>query len=159
METTALWPLALWALIIVVMMVAVLGLSALLGPRHRARRRDLPYESGVPPTPQGELRFPAHFYLIALAFLIFDLEAAILFAWAAAARDVGWAGYFEAVVFVVILLAGLAYLWAKGAFEWGAAPKRVSFETRHPPAPLESAQSTDLSNARHPARRIDATSS
>ena len=75
----------------------------------------------MPPTEQGELRFPIHFYLIALAFLIFDLEAAFLFAWAVAARDTGWLGYAEALVFVVILLSGLAYLWAKGAFEWGRA--------------------------------------
>jgi len=117
----ALWPLALWLIVVTAMMAAVLGLSALLGPRHRARRRDLPYESGMPPTEQGELRFPIHFYLIALAFLIFDLEAAFLFAWAVAARDTGWLGYAEALIFVVILLAGLAYLWAKGAFEWGQA--------------------------------------
>ena len=115
----ALWPLALWLLAVTAMMAAVLGLSAILGPRHRARRRDLPYESGMPRTEQGELRFPIHFYLIALAFLIFDLEAAFLFAWAVAARDTGWLGYAEALVFVVVLLAGLVYLWAKGAFEWG----------------------------------------
>ena len=118
---TAIWPLALYAAIIVGLMLLVLGLSSLLGPRHRARRRDLPYESGMPPTKQQTLRFPVHFYLIALAFLVFDLEAAFLFAWVAAARDVGWTGYIEALVFVVILLAGLVYLWAKGAFEWGRA--------------------------------------
>ncbi len=115
----AIWPLALYAAIIVGLMLLVLGLSSLLGPRHRARRRDLPYESGMPPTAQPALRFPVHFYLIALAFLVFDVEAAILFAWVAAARDVGWSGYIEALVFVVMLLAGLVYLWAKGAFEWG----------------------------------------
>lgn len=115
-----LWPLALWLLIVALLMGAVLAVSALLGPRHRARRRDLPYESGIAATVQPALRFPVHFYLIALAFLVFDLEAAFLFAWAVSARDTGWLGYGEALVFVVILFAGLAYLWAKGAFEWGA---------------------------------------
>ena len=100
-------------------MAAVIGLSALLGPRSRSRRRDLPYESGIAPTPQPPLRFPVHFYLVALAFLVFDIEAAILFAWAAAARDVGWLGYVEALVFSVILFFGLVYLWAKRAFDWG----------------------------------------
>ena len=71
------------------------------------------------PTPQPAIRFPTHFYLIALAFVVFDIEAAILFAWAVAARDVGWAGYIEALVFAVVLFAGLVYLWAKGAFNWG----------------------------------------
>lgn len=116
---TVLWPLGLYAAVIVGLMLLVLGLSSLLGPRHRARRRDLPFESGMPPTEQLAPRFPVHFYLIALAFLVFDMEAVILFAWVAAARDVGWTGYIEALVFVVILLTGLVYLWAKGAFEWG----------------------------------------
>ena len=116
---TALWPLALWLGVVTLLMAATIGLSALLGPRSSSRRRDLPYESGIAPTPQPPLRFPVHFYLIALAFLVFDIEAAILFAWAAAARDVGWLGYAEALVFSVILFCGLVYLWAKRAFEWG----------------------------------------
>jgi NADH-quinone oxidoreductase subunit A len=115
-----LWPLALWFLVVTLLMAGVLAISALLGPRHRAARRDLPYESGMPPTTQGALRFPVHFYVVALAFLVFDLEAAFLFAWAVAARDVGWLGYAEALVFVVVLLAGLAYMWAKGAFAWSS---------------------------------------
>jgi NADH-quinone oxidoreductase subunit A len=115
----ALWPLALWLLIVALLMGAVIGLSSLLGPRGRALRRDLPYESGIAPTPQPPMRFPVHFYVIALAFLVFDIEAAILFAWAAAARDVGWLGYVEALVFSIVLFAGLVYLWAKRAFDWG----------------------------------------
>ena len=118
----SLWPLGMYALAVLAMVVAVVVISALIGPRHSARRRDLPYESGVPSTGTAALRFPVHFYVVALAFLIFDLEAAFLFAWAVAARDVGWFGYIELVVFVVMLLAGLAYLWAKGALDWGASP-------------------------------------
>jgi len=117
-----LWPLGVYALLVLAMLVAVVVISALVGPRHSAKRRDLPYESGVPPTGTAALRFPVHFYVVALAFLIFDLEAAFLFAWAVAAREVGWLGYIELVVFIVMLLAGLAYLWAKGALDWGAAP-------------------------------------
>lgn len=115
----ALWPLGLWLAVVAALMGLVLGLSALIGGRSRGRRRDLPYESGIAPTPQPPLRFPVHFYVIALAFLVFDIEAAILFAWAVAARDLGWAGYLEALVFSIILFAGLVYLWAKGAFDWG----------------------------------------
>ena len=115
----ALWPLALWLGVVTLLMATVIGLSTFIGPRSRSRRRDLPYESGIAPTPQPPLRFPVHFYLIALAFLVFDIEAAILFAWAVAARDVGWLGYFEALVFSIVLFSGLVYLWAKGAFDWG----------------------------------------
>ncbi len=112
-------PLALWIGVVALLLGGVLALSALVGPRSRSRRRDLPYESGMAPTPQPALRFPVHFYLVALAFLVFDVEAAFLFAWAVAARDVGWMGYLEALVFSVMLFAGLVYLWAKGAFDWG----------------------------------------
>jgi len=115
----ALWPLALWLAAVAAVMAAVIGLSSLIGQRGASRRRDLPYESGIAPTPQPPMRFPVHFYPIALAFLVFDIEAAILFAWAASAREVGWAGYFEALTFSVILFAGLVYLWGKGAFDWG----------------------------------------
>jgi len=112
-------PLALWIGVVALLLGGVLALSALVGPRSHSRRRDLPYESGMAPTPQPALRFPVHFYLVALAFLVFDVEAAFLFAWAVAARDVGWMGYLEALVFSVMLFAGLVYLWAKGAFDWG----------------------------------------
>lgn len=114
-----LWPLALWLGVVGLLMAAVIGLSTLMGPRSRSRRRDLPYECGIAPTPQPPLRFPVHFYPIALAFLVFDIEAAILFAWAVAARDVGWLGYVEALVFSLVLFSGLVYLWAKRAFDWG----------------------------------------
>lgn len=115
----ALWPLALWLGVVTVLMATVIGLSTVIGPRSRSRRRDLPYESGIAPTPQPPLRVPVHFYLVALAFLVFDIEAAILFAWAVAARDVGWLGYIEALVFSLVLFSGLVYLWAKRAFDWG----------------------------------------
>ena len=114
----ALWPLALWLGIVFLLISGVIGLSAIIGPRSNSRRRNLPYESGIPPTRQPAMRFPVHFYLIALAFLVFDLEAAFLFAWAVAARDVGWLGYVEALVFSIMLFAGLLYLWAKQAFDW-----------------------------------------
>ena len=115
----ALWPLALWLAVVTLLLGGVIALSALVGPRSSSRRRDLPYECGIPATSQSDLRVPVHFYPIALAFLVFDLEAAFLFAWATAARDVGWLGYFEALVFSVMLFAGLLYLWAKRAFDWG----------------------------------------
>ncbi len=118
----AFWPLAVWIGGVAILMAMVIALSTFLGPRSNSRRRNLPYESGVPPTPQASPRFPVHFYLVALAFLVFDLEVAFLFAWAVAARDVGWLGYFEMLVFSAMLFAGLVYLWAKRAFDWGSRP-------------------------------------
>lgn len=110
-------PLGVYAILVVGLVALILLLSWLTGPRHRARRRDLPYESGMPATGDAHLRFPVAFYLVALAFLIFDIEAAFLLAWAVSAAEVGWAGYLEALVFTLVLLAGLVFLWGKGALD------------------------------------------
>lgn len=129
-DTPALWPLAVHAAIVVGIAAAALVLTALLGPRHTARRKDQPYESGIAGTGDVHVRFPVRFYLVAIAFLVFDLEAAFLFAWAVSARQVGWTGFIEVLVFIVMLFAGLVYLWGKGALDWGPE--------RHGPTTQES---------------------
>lgn len=131
---SSLWPLGLYSLIVVAVVALVLGLSALTGPRHSARRRDLPYESGMPATGGVQIRFPVAFYLIAIDFLIFDIEAAILFGWAGVAREVGWTGFFAAAMFIAILLVGLAWVWAKGGLDWGAEPSERRAVARRRPA-------------------------
>jgi NADH-quinone oxidoreductase subunit A len=79
------------------------------------------------PTGSARIRFTAKFYLVAMFFVIFDLEAVYLYAWTIALRDVGWPGFVEALIFVLILLAALAYLWRIGALEWAAGrdPRRL----------------------------------
>jgi NADH-quinone oxidoreductase subunit A len=116
-ETSPLWPLVLYFGLVLFVVVAMLGLSFVLGERHSGRATDQPYEAGMLPTGPARLRFDVRFYLIAIFFVIFDLEAAFLFAWAVAARELGWSGYVEAVIFTVILVAGLVYLWRTGALE------------------------------------------
>ena len=100
------------------MVTAIVGLSALLGQRHRERATGIPYESGMLPTGSARLRFSAEFYLIAMFFVIFDLESVLVFAWAVAVRELGWAGYAEVGVFSAVLIAALAYLWRSGALNW-----------------------------------------
>jgi NADH-quinone oxidoreductase subunit A len=81
----------------------------------------------------GRLRFPAHFYLVAMLFVIFDLEAVFIFSWAIALRESGWAGYIEILIFIGILVAALIYLWRVGALEWGSRPwrsKRIAKATK-----------------------------
>jgi NADH-quinone oxidoreductase subunit A len=95
----------------------MLGLSFLLGERHRERATGQPYESGVPVTGSARLRFDVRFYLIAVFFVIFDLEAVFIFGWAVDLRELGWPGYVEIVIFIGVLLAGLVYLWRLGALE------------------------------------------
>ena len=118
-ETQALWPLLVYAAAIVLIVTAMIGLSAVLGQRHRERATGEPYESGIVSTGTARVRFDIKFYLIAVFFLIFDLEAAFLYAWAVAVRETGWPGYAEVLVFVGVLTAALAYLWRLGALDWG----------------------------------------
>ena len=83
---------------------------------------DEPFESGIVTVGLARLRLSAKFYLIAVFFVIFDVEAVFLFAWAVAFRELGWPGYIEAVIFIAILGAALAYLWRLGALDWGLQP-------------------------------------
>jgi NADH-quinone oxidoreductase subunit A len=80
--------------------------------------------SGMLPTGSARLRLSAKFYLVAMLFVIFDVEALYLFAWAVSVRESGWAGLIEATVFIAILLAGLAYLWRIGALDWAPQGRR-----------------------------------
>ncbi len=116
----ALWPLLLYGGAVLVLVAGMIGISYVLGERHREPATDAPYESGIVSTGTAEVRLSVSFYLVAMFFVIFDLEAAYLFAWAVAARELGWTGYAEALVFVGILAAALAYLWRLGALDWGS---------------------------------------
>ncbi|HTO21023.1 MAG TPA: NADH-quinone oxidoreductase subunit A [Spirochaetia bacterium] len=122
---------------LVVYFVVVVGLIAFLmiithlsGERHFERGTGIPYESGMLITGSAHMRFSADFYLVAMFFVIFDISAVYLFAWAVSVRELGWTGYAAAVVFMVETAAGLAYLWRSGAFEWGARRLREHRE-RH----------------------------
>ncbi len=113
------WPLAVYFMAIVVIIAGLIGLSFVLGQRHRERATGEPYESGIVSTGSAQVRFDIKFYLVAVIFLVFDLEAAFLYAWAVAVRETGWAGYAEVLVFVGVLAAALAYLWRLGLLDWG----------------------------------------
>ena len=92
--------------------------SYVLGERHRDPGAGTPYESGIVSEGSARVRVSARFYLVAMFFVVFDLEAVFLFAWAVAAREVGWAGYWEAMMFIGVLVAALIYLWGVGALDW-----------------------------------------
>jgi len=113
-----LWPLAVYVAIVGMLVVAMLSLSFVLGQRHQDRATGAPYESGILSEGSARVRFSAKFYLVAMFFVIFDLEAVFLFAWAVAVRETGWAGYAEVLLFITVLLATLAYLWRVGALDW-----------------------------------------
>ena len=114
-----LWPLLLYATIVVVLLAVILNLSYLLGQHHHDRATGKPYEGGIEQSGSARLRFSAQFYLVAMFFVIFDLEAIFILAWALAARSLGWTGYIEISIFIGVLLAALVYLWRLGALDWG----------------------------------------
>ena len=93
-------------------------LSAILGPRKPTPEKLAPYECGMPPVGDARERQPVKFYLVAMIFLLFDIEVAFLYPWAMALRDLGWAGFVQIVLFFAILLAGYVYVWRKGALDW-----------------------------------------
>lgn len=131
MPSPALWPLVAYGAILIALMAGVMLLSWLLGERHQPGAADEPFESGIVGVGEARLRFSAKFYLVAMFFVIFDVEALFLFAWAVAAREAGWTGFIEVAVFVGILLAALAYLWRIGALDWGSRSARAPGASRN----------------------------
>lgn len=123
-QLPALWPLAVYFLAVLLLVAGLLAASHFLGERRPPRPADAPFESGVVGIGFGRFRVSVSFYLIAMFFVIFDVEAVYLFAWAVALRETGWPGFAEALVFIAILLAALVYLWRQGGLDWGPQPGR-----------------------------------
>ena len=113
------WPLGVYFIAVVILMVIILALSYVLGERHKERATDEPYEAGAPIIGSARQRLNARFYLVAMFFVIFDLEAVFIFIWAVALHQAGWTGYVDILVFIGILLAALVYLLRLGALDWG----------------------------------------
>lgn len=97
--------------------VAILG-GVILGPRRKNPRKSMPYESGLVPFGQAQRRFPIQFYLVAVLFILFDVEIIFFYPWAVMFRALGLFGFIEMLVFIAILLVGYVYVWKKGALEW-----------------------------------------
>ena len=115
-----LWGLGVYTALVLGLVTVMIGLSFVLGQRHHDRSTDSPYESGILSEGSARVRLSAKFYLVAMFFVIFDLEAIFIFAWAVAVRETGWTGYIEVFIFITVLLVALAYLWRVGALEWSS---------------------------------------
>lgn len=122
--TAALWPLGVYFIAVIILAAGMLGLSYVLGEHHQDRATGEPYESGIVATGSARQRISAKFYLNAMFFVVFDLESVFIVAWAVAARELGWAGYAEALIFIGVLVVALIYLWRLGALDWGTRQKR-----------------------------------
>jgi NADH-quinone oxidoreductase subunit A len=113
-----LFPLILYGGIVIAAIIGLLVASSLLGQKRTDHATEDVYESGVLPVGSPNIKISVPFYLTAILFIIFDLEAVFLFAWAISIREAGWVGFIEVFIFIAILVAGLIYLWRSGALEW-----------------------------------------
>ena len=129
-HSVILWPLLLYAAAVLAIVGGMIGISYLIGERHKAPETDDPYEAGIESTGQARLRFSAHFYLVAMFFVIFDLEAAVIVTWAVAFKELGWPGYIAVAVFIGILVAVLVYEWRIGALDFGPKGKKILIEQK-----------------------------
>jgi NADH-quinone oxidoreductase subunit A len=118
------WPFLAFIGLILVTVAVIMTTSFVLGQRHRASMTGEPYESGVVATDFPAAGFPLEFYRIAVFFVVFDVEAVFIYAWAVSLREAGWSGYVVMLFFVGVLLAALVYLWRLGSLDWRATSRR-----------------------------------
>jgi NADH-quinone oxidoreductase subunit A len=119
--------------VIIAMAVAggLVGVSFLLGKKVRDRAKDTPYECGIIPTGTARERFSVKFYLVAMVFILFDIEAIFLYPWAVVYRELRLFGFVEMLLFIVLVLAGFFYIWKKGALDWSHEATPAETEAKH----------------------------
>lgn len=117
------FPVLVQGVIAIGLATVLIGLSYLLGKKVRNRVKDMPYESGIAPTGDARQRFSVKFYLVAMLFILFDIEAIFLYPWAVVYRDLKMFGFIEMLIFVVLILSGFFYIWKKGALDWSQAER------------------------------------
>ena len=114
------FPVLVQAIVAMALAAGLLSASYLLGKRVRNRVKDMPYESGIVPTGDARQRFSVKFYLVAMLFILFDIEAIFLYPWVVVYRELRMFGFVEMLVFVILILSGFFYIWKKGALDWSS---------------------------------------
>ena len=122
---TLFWPFLVYAIAVVLLVSGMLLLSHFLGQRHSEHATDEPYESGILETGSARVRFSLNFYIVALLFVIFDIEAIFIIAWGIAVKELGWPGYIAILIFIGVLVSLLIYEWRIGALDFGPDTKRI----------------------------------
>ncbi len=120
-----LWPLAVYAAAVLAVVAGMIGISYVLGQRHRERATVEPYESGVPATASARLRVSPRYYVVAMLFVVFDVEAVFIVVWAVSLRETGWPGFLAALAFLAVLMAVLVYEGRAGAFDFALKGRDV----------------------------------
>ncbi len=116
--------LTIFSVLILIFVASQLFVAHWLGEKKKSTEKSRAYESGVIPTGTARLRYPVPFYMVAIFFLLFDVEAAFIFSWAIAFKELGWAGWLQISFFIIVLILGLIYIWNKGGLEWGPKAKK-----------------------------------
>lgn len=111
-------PVLIFIIVALVFGVVALGVGFALGPRRADEEKLSPYECGFEPFEDARMKFDVRYYLVAILFIIFDLEIAFLFPWAVALKDIGLLGFSAMMIFLAVLVIGFVYEWKKGALEW-----------------------------------------
>ena len=111
-------PIAILVILATLLAALVVALGHLFGPRRPTQRKSLPYESGMTPFGPGTRRMPVRFYMVAVLFILFDIEVVFFLPWAIVFRQLGLFGLIEMLIFVLVLVVGYIYAWKKGALEW-----------------------------------------
>lgn len=107
------------------LVLAMLGISYVLGQRHKERATEEPYEGGILSTGSARMRFSSQFYLIAMLFVIFDVETIFIVSWAIAFRELGWFGFVGVLIFIILLIVVLIYEWRNGALDFGPDGRKI----------------------------------
>ena len=116
--TQVYFPVLLQALVAMALAAGLITVSWILGKKVKNKAKDMPYESGIIPTGDARHRFSVKFYLVAMLFILFDIEAIFLYPWAVVYRQLLMPGFIEMLVFVILILSGFFYIWKKGALDW-----------------------------------------
>ena len=119
------WPFIVFALIVILLVGLMIGISYIAGEHHKEKTTDEPYESGIPPTGDARLRFSSGFYIIAMFFVIFDLDAAFIMLWAVSFRELGLPGYIGILIFIGLLIVLLIYELSIGALDFGPDGRKI----------------------------------
>jgi NADH-quinone oxidoreductase subunit A len=119
--TEVYFPVLVQALLAMALAAGLLTVSYLLGKKVRNRVKDMPYESGIVPTGDARQRFSVKFYLVAMLFILFDIEAIFLYPWVVVYRELKMFAFVEMLIFVILILSGFFYIWKKGALDWSGA--------------------------------------
>src|ERR1044072_8446310 len=115
------FPVLIQAIVAMALAAGLLSVSFLLGTRVRNRVKDMPYESGILPTGDARQRFSVKFYLVAMLFILFDIEAIFLYPRVVVYRELKMFAFVEMLVFVILILSGFFYIWKKGALDWSGS--------------------------------------